>query len=101
MRTPRKFIPGTTVKSFKMQRTPSVSDILTTQLGKQDFGIECYNPKADVRDRIPPTVHAMGKEKRNYFTTQAAKDKMWVPDPVKYTKINNWEENPKFKYSKF
>lgn len=94
MRTPRKFIPGTTVKSFAMQRTPSVSDIVTVQIKKHDFGIDDYNPKADVRDRIPAETHALGKEKRNYFTTQAAKDKMWIPDPVKYSKVVNWEENP-------
>jgi hypothetical protein len=43
-------------------------------LKKEEFGIPLYNPKSMVKDLLPVETHAFVKKKREFFTTQAARE---------------------------
>jgi hypothetical protein len=70
---------------------------------KEEFGIPLYEPKAMVKDLLPVHTHAFVKKKREFFTTQAARENQWVPGADTYHKKEDydWGLVSKNRFSKF
>jgi hypothetical protein len=55
-------MPGTTLyKSKATKRWVEPDVILKAQLGEHQWGVPKYNPKAEVRDRLPVETHSYPK----------------------------------------
>ena len=59
-------------------------------VGKQQFGIDNYEPRKTHDNMVPPRHFLQGKQKRDTFMTSIPKITGYVPAPSKYDTCFDW-----------
>ena len=69
---------------------PTLKEFVDTQVGKKDFNMPEYQPKAVSRDLVPIERHKFGDEKKDITEHNFLRLDSWQPGPGNYLAHTTW-----------